>query len=226
MCLYKRVFEFGPGKGAPCPITVHMDCRLTQLRQAVGEVTAMFSNGQTATGEVLVGADGINSATLQLAWPNPRPRRWTEVTCFRRTHPRTSVASLRKADGSPLDNNPIDSFSMDRHRQGRSFVRPSGASTIVITRNLGPRSRLSSWRRGAPDASHVRPGRCAVLRGRRCARQRLRLHKRDVATALLHYERVRHYRATRSNSAQKSAFDHLRAKSPPAEGLLENSTSG
>ena len=31
MCLYKRVFEFGPDSGAPCPITVHMDCRLTQL---------------------------------------------------------------------------------------------------------------------------------------------------------------------------------------------------
>jgi len=73
MCLYKRVFEYGPDGGAPCPITVHMDCRLTQLRQTAGEVTATFSNGRTATGEVLVGADGINSATLQLAWPSPRP---------------------------------------------------------------------------------------------------------------------------------------------------------
>ena len=40
MCLYKRVFEFGPDSGALCPITVHMDCRLTQLRQTAGEVTA------------------------------------------------------------------------------------------------------------------------------------------------------------------------------------------
>ena len=31
MCLYKRVFEFGPDSGAPCPITVHMDCRLTSV---------------------------------------------------------------------------------------------------------------------------------------------------------------------------------------------------
>src|SRR3954469_13949733 len=58
MCLYKRGFEFGPEKGAPCPITVHMDCRLTGLRQSASEVTASFSNGQTATAEVLVGADG------------------------------------------------------------------------------------------------------------------------------------------------------------------------
>ena len=57
MCLYKRVFEFGPDSGAPCPITVHMDCRLIQLRQTPGEVTATFSNGRSATGEVLVGAE-------------------------------------------------------------------------------------------------------------------------------------------------------------------------
>ena len=127
MCLYKRVFEFGPDSGAPCPITVHMDSRLTQLRQTAGEVTATFSNGRTATGEALVGADGINSATLQLAWPNPRPKRWTEVTCFRGLIPRTVVASLRKADGSPLDHNPINSFSMDRHRNDRS-----GATTYWV----------------------------------------------------------------------------------------------
>ena len=83
MCLYKRVFEFGPDSGAPCPITVHMDCRLTQLRQTAGEVTATFSNGRTATGEVLVGADGINSATLQLAWPNPRHNHKPQSTWWR-----------------------------------------------------------------------------------------------------------------------------------------------
>ena len=103
MCLYKRVFEFGPDSGAPCPITVHMDCRLTQLRQTAGEVMATFSNGRTATGDVLVGADGINSATLQLAWPNPRPKRWTEVTCFRGLIPRTVVASgWREPCRSPI----------------------------------------------------------------------------------------------------------------------------
>src|SRR3954470_20800076 len=68
MCLHKRVFEFGPQRGAPCPITVHMDCRLRQLRQTAGEVTATFSNGRTGTGEVLVGADGINSATSARPW--------------------------------------------------------------------------------------------------------------------------------------------------------------
>ncbi|MCC6435364.1 MAG: FAD-dependent monooxygenase, partial [Acidimicrobiales bacterium] len=127
MCLYQRVFELGPGRGAPCPITVHMDHRLAHLHQTPGEVTATFANGETATGEVLVGADGINSATLQLTWPDARPKRWTEVTCFRGLIPRAEVASLRKADGSPLDHNPVDSFSMDRHRHDRA-----GATTYWV----------------------------------------------------------------------------------------------
>ncbi len=46
------------------------------------------------------------------------------------------------------------------------------------------------------------------------------LHGRDVATALLHYERVRHYRATVSNSASKFAFDHLRAKDTAEQKAL------
>ena len=151
MCLYKRVFEFGPDSGSPCPITVHMDCRLTQLRQTAGEVTATFANGRTATGELLVGADGINSATLQLAWPNPRPKRWTEVTCFRGLIPRTVVASLRKVDGNPLDRNPIDSFSMDRHRNDRSgattyWVRGGELLNVWIAR-MSPTLPRSSRRR-------------------------------------------------------------------------------
>ena len=57
----------------------------------------------------------------------PHPKRWTEVTCFRGLIPRTVVASLRKADGSPLDHNPINSFSMDRHR-----TDSSGATTYWV----------------------------------------------------------------------------------------------
>jgi salicylate hydroxylase len=46
------------------------------------------------------------------------------------------------------------------------------------------------------------------------------LHKSDVATALLHYERVRHYRATRFQLGSKFAFDHLRAKDTAEQKAL------
>lgn len=287
MCLYKRVSDFGIDSGAPCPIAVHMDCRLTQLRQTAGEVIATFSNGRTATGELLVGADGINSATLQLAWPNSRPKRWTEVTCFRGLIPRTGVASLRKANGNPLDHNPINSFSMDRHRADRSgattyWVRggellnvwiahyePESAAFEQEEGDWFPVSQQEIVREvGEAFAGHpsrddlialsgaiVRPTKCGLydrdaletwVQGRICllgdaahpmlptfgqgAAQSFEdaaalasafaLQQRDVPTALLHYERVRHYRATRFQLGSKFAFDHLRAKDTAEQKAL------
>src|SRR4029078_1042847 len=46
------------------------------------------------------------------------------------------------------------------------------------------------------------------------------LHKRDVTTAMLHYERVRHYRATRFQLGPNFAFDHLRASDTAAQKAL------
>jgi salicylate hydroxylase len=287
MCLYKRVFEFGPDSGEPCPITVHMDARLTGLRQTADEVTATFSNGQTATAEVLVGADGINSATLQLAWPNPRPKRWTEVICFRGLIPRAAVASLRKADGSPLNHNPIDSFSMDRHRNDKSgattyWVRggellnvwishyqPDSAefeqeegdwfpvSQEDIVREVGEafagsasredllalagaivrptkwglydRDALDTWVQGRVcllgDAAHPMlptfgQGAAQSFEDAAALGCAFAVHSGDVATALLHYERVRHYRATRFQLGSKFAFEHLRAKDTAEQKAL------
>jgi salicylate hydroxylase len=287
MCLYKRVFEFGPDSGEPCPITVHMDCRLTQLRQTASEVTTTFSNGRTATGEVLVGADGINSATLELVWPNARPKRWTEVTCFRGLIPRATVASLRKADGTPLDHNPIDSFSMDRHRNDRSgattywvrggellnvwiaryepdsaaFEKEEGdwfpVSREEILREVGEaftgsatredllalagaivrptkwglydRDALVTWVQGRVcllgDAAHPMlptfgQGAAQSFEDAAALGSAFALHGSDVATALLHYERVRHYRATRFQLGSKFAFDHLRAKDTSKQKAL------
>src|SRR5580765_780141 len=59
MCLYKRVFEFGPDAGVPCPIRVHMHKRLSALTQSADSVTVRFTDGTAADGDVLVGADGI-----------------------------------------------------------------------------------------------------------------------------------------------------------------------
>jgi len=287
MCLYKRVFEFGPESDEPCPINVHMDCRLTQLSQTADGVTATFANGRTATAEVLVGADGINSATMQLAWPNPRPKRWTEVTCFRGLIPRAAVAALRKADGSPLDRNPIDSFSMDRHRNDKSgattyWVRGGELLNVWIARyepdsaafeqeegdwfpvnrdevlrevgeafagssslddllalagaivrptkwGLYDRDALETWVQGRicllGDAAHPMlptfgQGAAQSFEDAAALSSAFALHRTDVATALLHYERVRHYRATRFQLGSKFAFDHLRARDTAEQKAL------
>jgi salicylate hydroxylase len=122
MCLYKRVFEVAPQTGATCPIAVHMGKRLAAVRQDQSSATATFTDGSKVEGDVVVGADGINSKTLQLLWPDAPPRRWTEVTCYRGLIPREKVATLKKDDGSPMDYNPIDSFSMDARKTLKGYV--------------------------------------------------------------------------------------------------------
>ena len=287
MCLYKRVFEFGSDSGKPCPINVHMGSRLTELRQTADDVTATFSNGLVATGDVLVGADGINSAILELAWPNPRPKRWTEVTCFRGLIPRADVAALRKANGRPLDNSPIDSFSMDRYKTDTSgvttywvrkgellnvwiahyqpestefeqeegdwfsvsqeeiirevdeaftgnpnrdnLVALAGAVVSPTKWGLYDRDALDTWVQGRVcllgDAAHPMlptfgQGAAQSFEDAAALSSAFALHGQDVATALLHYERVRHYRATRFQLSSKFAFEHLRARDTKEQKAL------
>ncbi len=69
MCLYKRVFEFAPETGAECPIRVHMAKRLAAVSQDDDSVTVTFSDGTTETGDLLIGADGVNSQVLEAVWP-------------------------------------------------------------------------------------------------------------------------------------------------------------
>ena len=46
------------------------------------------------------------------------------------------------------------------------------------------------------------------------------LHGADVATAMLHYEHVRHYRANRFQMSSKFAFDHLRSEDTDAQRAI------
>ncbi|WP_309624645.1 cytochrome b5 domain-containing protein [Methylibium sp.] len=282
MCLYKRVYEFGPESGAECPIRVHMGKRLALVTQDAGTVTASFDDGSSAEGELLVGADGINSKVLELLWPNAPARRWTDVVCYRGLIPRDKVAQLRKADGSPLDHNPVDSFSMDSRKNNFAWcmsywVRggellnvwlgyyepdssefnadwrdwfPVDHGEIIanmhkafgddprkhdIVALAGAMERPTKWGLYDRDAfEHWQDGRICLLGdaahsmlptfGQGAAQSfedaaalcsAFKLHQTDVYSALLHYERVRHYRATRFQFASKFAFKHLEPEDSP-----------
>ena len=277
MCLYQRVFEFGPDAGVPCPIRVHMRKRLRAHTQTADSVTAFFEDGTQAAGDVLIGADGINSKVLQLLWPNTPPKRWTEVVVYRGLIRRDRVAALRKADGSPLDHNPIDSYTMDVRRSAyawcmtywvrggellntalmyyepdaaeferedwgdwfpidheemqttmdRAFgddVRKhdvlalAGAMENPTKWGLYDRDAFEHWQEGRVcllgDAAHpmlptMGQGASQAFEDGAALGSCFKLHGTDVYSALLHYERVRHYRATRFQFGSKFLFKHL-----------------
>jgi len=280
MCLYKRVFELGPDSGARCPIRVHMHKRLAALTQSADAVSARFGDGTTVTGEVLIGADGLNSKVLQLVWPNTPPKRWTQVVVYRGLIRRDAVAALRKPDGRPLDYNPIDSntmdlrksdyascmtywvrggellntalmyyepdaaeferedwgdwFPIDHAEMARTMSRafdgdPRQADVLALAAamesptkwGLYDRDAFEQWQEGRVcllgDAAHPMLPTMGQGASLGCC---FKLHGTDVGRALLHYERVRHYRATRFQFASKFLFKHLEPLDSPERRML------
>ena len=282
MALYKRVFEFAPETGVNCPIQVHMTKRLEAVSQDDESVTVTFSDGTMETGDLLIGADGVNSRVLDAVWPGVSTKRWTEVVVYRGLVPRDKVAAARKPDGSPLDHNPIETMSMDTRetptaqhltywvRGGEllnvwlayyepnadEFEREEGdwfpadreemvghmsaafegdprhddvvALTTLMEKptkwGLYDRDALENWTEGrvglVGDAAHPMlptfgQGAAQAFEDAAALGKCFELHGSDIYRALLHYERVRYYRATRFQFASKFLFKHLEPEDSP-----------
>ena len=288
MALYKRVLEFAPETGVNCPIQVHMAKRLEAVSQDDESVTVTFSDGTMETGDLLIGADGVNSRVLDAVWPGVSTKRWTEVVVYRGLVPRDKVAAARKPDGSPLDHNPIETMSMDTRetptaqtltywvRGGEllnvwlayyepnadEFEREEGDwfpadreemvgnmstafegdprhdDVVALTSlmenptkwGLYDRDALENWTEGrvglVGDAAHPMlptfgQGAAQALEDAAALGKCFELHGSDIYRALLHYERVRYYRATRFQFASKFLFKHLEpADSPQRRQIL------
>ena len=288
MALYKRVLEFAPETGVNCPIQVHMAKRLEAVSQDDESVTVTFSDGTMETGDLLIGADGVNSRVLDAVWPGVSTKRWTEVVVYRGLVPRDKVAAARKPDGSPLDHNPIETMSMDTRetptaqtltywvRGGEllnvwlayyepnadEFEREEGDwfpadreemvgnmstafegdprhdDVVALTSlmenptkwGLYDRDALENWTEGrvglVGDAAHPMlptfgQGAAQAFEDAAALGKCFELHGSDIYRALLHYERVRYYRATRFQFASKFLFKHLEpADSPQRRQIL------
>jgi 2-polyprenyl-6-methoxyphenol hydroxylase-like FAD-dependent oxidoreductase len=60
-------------------ITTEYGRRLVRIEQSDKAVTAHFADGTRASGDVLIGADGVHSATLGTARPGTRLVCWTSA---------------------------------------------------------------------------------------------------------------------------------------------------
>ena len=105
----------------------------------------------------------------------------------------------------------------------------AGAIVLPTKWGLYDRDALETWVQGRicllGDAAHPMlptfgQGAAQSFEDAAALASSLALHGRDVAKAMLHYERVRHYRATRFQLGSKFAFDHLRAKDTAAQKAL------
>lgn len=276
MCLVKRVLEFGPASGEGCPISIHMRKRLSALEQDDTSVTARFEDGTSATGDILIGADGIHSQVLRLIWPQTPAPRFTGSLMYRGLIGRDTVAGLRKADGGPLDRSPVREMCHDLYKRDDMltmtyWVRGGQLLNVAITWydpdsdefpedwaeshpvgndeivehlssawdgdlrkddlvalggamehptkwGLYDRDALEEWHSGRicllGDAAHPMlptfgQGASQSIEDGAALAECFKRHGTDFASAFLHYERVRHYRATRFQFSSKIAFKHL-----------------
>ena len=69
---------------------VSVGCALTGYDQDENSVTAVFENGETASGDVLIGCDGIRSVLRQTLWGDEQPR-FTGQAAFRGMVPREGL---------------------------------------------------------------------------------------------------------------------------------------
>ncbi|WP_066941542.1 hypothetical protein [Microtetraspora fusca] len=100
--------------------------RLTAFRTAAEHVTAHFEDGTTATGEVLVGADGVNSAVRRQYLPHARVV-GTGLTQLYGKIPRRSAEDL----GGPLIPE-LRSYERGMVGSGFTAVRASAANGARI----------------------------------------------------------------------------------------------
>ncbi len=289
MCLHKRCSDFGPDSGEECPIQIHMSKRLDSITQSDDLATVTFKDGTTDTGEVVIGADGLNSKAREYVYPDAPPKRWTFVVCYRGLIPRAEVAKLTKEDGRPMDYNPIDSSSMDARKTEFGYVitywvrgsellnvwmgyyEPDAdefegdegdwfaadhsemienmkkafkddvrmddvvalAGSVVNPTKWGlyDLDAFPSWHNGRVavlgDAAHaVLPtfgqGAALAIEDGAALGKCFELHGDDVYSALLHYERVRHYRGTRVQFSSKFLLRHLEpVDSPERQKILK-----
>ena len=56
------------------PDAIHLDSCFTNLEESADEITAIFANGETASGTVLIGSDGIRSNVRTTLWGEEEPK--------------------------------------------------------------------------------------------------------------------------------------------------------
>ncbi|KLO20389.1 FAD/NAD-binding domain-containing protein [Schizopora paradoxa] len=98
--------------------TIHYNKRLLSYNQSGGPVTMLFADGTSAEADVVIGSDGINSATRQTMFSNPTNERfsrpsWTGTYCYRSLIDSTKV--LKALPGHQATTMPIIYMGKDKH---------------------------------------------------------------------------------------------------------------
>jgi salicylate hydroxylase len=101
-----------------CPTALCLGHRLIEMQESANAITAEFANGASATGHLLVGADGLRSVVRSLLWGPDAPR-FTGQVAYRCLVPGTVAAPfLRRAGRAAVYFGPQRVFNRYSLREG------------------------------------------------------------------------------------------------------------
>ncbi|HYP30173.1 MAG TPA: FAD-dependent monooxygenase [Blastocatellia bacterium] len=123
---------------------VRLDARCTGFRQESGKVTAQFEGGRAATGDVLIGADGIRSVIRDRLF-GERPLRYAGYTVWR------GVTPFPLKDGVGLTSmGRGEQFGLFPMTRGRAYwfasaIAPEGGRDWPVGRKRELLERFRGW---------------------------------------------------------------------------------
>ena len=146
-----------------CGVNVRLGCTFTNLSQTADQVHVRFSDGSEGTYDLVIGADGLNSATRKALFPDAPKPRYTGQGVWRAVTPRDGVeragmalGKRNKAGFNPVSSHEMYLFLTEERPTNSRVAEEALLSTLrklleefslpVIRRvaeNLGPHSLIS-----------------------------------------------------------------------------------
>ena len=149
---------------------LHLGCTLEDFGQDDSGVTALFANGQTARGDLLIGCDGIRSTVRARLFGIEDPR-FTGYVAWRGLVPMERLAASMRGAGlggldrprtfpDPLQDPPRRTAELHRHRADQQLgggrlvgALDGGGPACPNSATSSPPPGRSSWRRRPTSAS-------------------------------------------------------------------------
>ncbi|KAI1126687.1 hypothetical protein F5Y10DRAFT_278637 [Nemania abortiva] len=110
------------------PVKIHLNSKVESANAETGEVH--FQDGRTVQGDLVIGADGLHSRTVQAVISNGRDKVSTGQKIFR------FLVPAEKAKANPLAKNFIDTIGLDRtstvgSEHGTLIIYPCRSGTLL-----------------------------------------------------------------------------------------------
>jgi salicylate hydroxylase len=150
------------------PDAIHAGNRFTGLKANRSSVTAVFANGRTATGDILVGCDGIRSAVREALWGTDEPQ-FTGYVAFRGLVPTAALDPAYLTPDSAAFAGRGKTFTRYKVRQGTlynfvAFTRREHWEAESWSERANIAELLEEFREFAPEVQAilraVPPGQC------------------------------------------------------------------